>query len=88
MPYAVAYSSLGEPFDTGDFTTQARLLLGTIANLDRVAVTSRTDSFVLTSEEATKNLGFDVKELGRDEAKLTPVSVGARTSLQECNTAG
>ena len=54
MPYAVAYSSLGEPFDTGDFTTQPRLLLGTIANLDRVAVTSRTDSYVLTSEEATR----------------------------------
>jgi hypothetical protein len=84
----VTLMNRGEPFDTGDVTTRARLLLGTIANLDRLAVTSRTDSSVLTSEEATKKLGFDVKELGRDEAKLTPVSVGARTSLQECNTAG
>ncbi len=72
-PYAVtvAYSALDKPFDTVDFTPQATLLLGMIANLDRVEVTAGTDDFVLTAEEASKALGFDVKELGRDEAKLT-----------------
>ena len=72
-PYAVtvAYSALDKPFDTVDFTAPATLLLGTIANLDRVEVTSGTDRIALTSAEASAKLGFDVKELGRDEAKLT-----------------
>ena len=72
-PYAVtvAHSALDKPFDTVSLTTQATLLLGTIAYIDPVEVTSRTDSVVLTSEEASNKLGFDVKELGRDEAKLT-----------------
>lgn len=72
-PYAVtvAYSALDKPFETVDFTTPATLLLGAIANLDRVEVTSSTDSFSLTSAEASAKLGFDVKELGRDETRLT-----------------
>ncbi|TQM64845.1 DUF4825 domain-containing protein [Humibacillus xanthopallidus] len=72
-PYVatVAYDSLSKPFDTVDFTTPVTLLLGTVANLDRVEVRSGTDTFSLTSEEASAKLGFDVKDLGRDEAKLT-----------------
>jgi hypothetical protein len=71
-PYAVtvAYSALDEPFETIDFTTPATLLLGTIANLDRVEVTSGTDSFALTAGEASTKVGFDIKVLGRSEAKL------------------
>ena len=75
-PYAltVAYTALVKPFDTIDFTQPATLLLGTIANLDRVEVTSGTDRFALTSEQASATLGFDVKELGKDQAKLTAYS--------------
>lgn len=72
-PYVatVAYDSLDKPFDTVDFTMPTTLLLGTVANLDRVEVRSGTDTFALTAEEASAKLGFDVKDLGRDEAKLT-----------------
>ncbi|MDQ2757857.1 MAG: DUF4825 domain-containing protein [Actinomycetota bacterium] len=71
-PYAltVAYTALDKPFDSVDFTHPATLLLGTIENLNRVEVTSGTDSFSLTSSEASATLGFDVKELGRDMPKL------------------
>lgn len=71
-PYVatVAYDSLSKPFDTVDFTTPVTLLLGTVANLDRVEVRSGTDTFSLTSKEASAKLGFDVKDLGRDETKL------------------
>ncbi len=71
-PYSVtvAYSALQKPFDTIDFTTQATLLLATITNLDLVEVTSDTQRFDLTSKEASVELGFDVKELGQDEARL------------------
>ncbi len=75
-PYAltVAYTALDKPFDTVDFTRPATLLLGTIANLDRVEVTSGTDRFALTSAQASAKLGFDVKELGQEQAKLTAYS--------------
>lgn len=71
-PYAVTvnYSALDKPFETVDFTRPATLLLGTIGNLDRIEVTSDGDSFTLTSAEASAELGYDVKELGRDEARL------------------
>jgi hypothetical protein len=72
-PYVVtvAYDSLAKPFDTVDFTTPVTLLLGTVTNLDRVEVRSGTDNFSLTAKEASAKLGFDVKDLGRDEATLT-----------------
>lgn len=72
-PYAVtvAYSALDKPFGTVDFTAPATLLLGTVANLDRVEVTAGGASFALTSAQASAKLGFDVKDLGRDEARLT-----------------
>ncbi|MEO8827756.1 hypothetical protein [Lapillicoccus sp.] len=75
-PYVltVAYSALDKPFDTVDLTRPATLLLGTIEHLNRVEVTSGTDRFALTSSEASAKLGFDVKELGRDEAKLLAYS--------------
>lgn len=75
-PYAVSvvFNALHKPFDADDFTGPSTLLLGTVENLDRVKVTSDTDSFALTSAEASAELGFDVKELGQDEAKLAAYS--------------
>lgn len=72
-PYVVtvAYDALAKPFDTVDFTMPVTLLLGTVENLDRVEVRSGADTFALTSAEASAKLGFDVKELGQDEARLT-----------------
>lgn len=71
-PYAltVVYTALDKPFNTIDFTQPATLLLGTIANLDRVEVTSGTDRFALTSAQASAKLGFGVKELGLNKDKL------------------
>lgn len=79
-PYVmtVAYTALDKPFNTIDFTQPATLLLGTIANLDRVEVTSGTDRFELTSAQATAKLGFDVKELGRNKDKLLAYSQSLR----------
>ncbi|MEP7333483.1 MAG: DUF4825 domain-containing protein [Terracoccus sp.] len=75
-PYAltVAYTALDKPFSNVDFTRPATLVLGTIANLDRVEVTSGTDSFELTSAQASAKLGFDVKQLGRSKNKLLAYS--------------
>ena len=62
---------LDKPFGLTDFSGQATLLLGLIGNLDRVSVTSRRDSYSMTAASASRELGYDVKELGRDRAKLT-----------------
>jgi len=41
-----------------------------VASLDKVSVTSDDHSYSLTASDASKVLGFDVKELDRDEGKL------------------
>jgi len=71
-PYAltVAFDSLDKPFDDVDFSSNATLMLGLVANLDKVSVTSDDQSYSLTASDASEALGFDVKELGRDETKL------------------
>ncbi len=71
-PYAmtVALDHLDKPFDIVDFSANATLMLGLVANLDKVSITSDDDSYSLTTSDASKALGYDVKELGRDEAKL------------------
>lgn len=71
-PYAmtVAFERLDKPFDDVDFSADATLMLGLVANLDTVSVTSGEHSYSLTASDASTALGFDVKELGRDEAKL------------------
>ncbi len=73
VPYGltIAYRNLDKPFDTVDFTPQATLLLGTVANLDRVHVTLGASTYSLTAAEASTKLGYDVKALGRDEGRLT-----------------
>jgi len=72
-PYAmtVAFTRLDKPFDATDLSGNATLLLGLVANLNEVSVTSAGHGYSLTSAGASKELGHDVKELGRDQGKLT-----------------
>lgn len=71
-PYAmtVNFGHLEKPFDDVDFSTNATLVLGLVANLDKVSVTSEDHSYSLTAPDASTTLGYDVKELGRDETRL------------------
>ncbi|WP_158274470.1 DUF4825 domain-containing protein [Cellulomonas sp. WB94] len=71
-PYAmtVAFDHLDKPFDDVDFSANATLMLGLVSNLDMVSVTADDHSYSLTASAASTSLGFDVKELGRDETKL------------------
>jgi len=66
----VAFDHLDKPFDNVDFSADATLMLGLVANLDTVSVTSGDHSYSLNASDASKVLGFDVKDLGRDETKL------------------
>jgi hypothetical protein len=72
-PYAmtVAFTRLDKPFASTDFSGNATLLLGLVANLDKVSVTSGAQAYSLTSAGASRKLGYDVKELGRDRSRLT-----------------
>jgi hypothetical protein len=73
-PYGLTITfdeDLPKPVDSIDFTSPATLLLGTIGNLGRVHVEAPGRSFDLTAAQATKQLGHDVKTLGRDKEQLT-----------------
>ena len=72
-PYAltIALERLHKPFDATDFSEPATLLLGLVANLDKVSVTSSGHAYSLTAADASKDLGYDVKELGKDQRRLT-----------------
>ena len=52
-------------------TERATLLLGLVENLDEVSITAADDTYTLTSADASTDLGFDVRELGRERGKLT-----------------
>jgi Domain of unknown function (DUF4825) len=71
-PYGVTveYRSLEKPFEDVDFTENATLVLGLVDNLDHVSVTSGKQSYSLTAADASNQLGYDVKRLGQDKAKL------------------
>jgi Domain of unknown function (DUF4825) len=71
-PYGmtVGLARLDKPFADTDFGESATLLLGLVANLDKVSVTSGAHAYSLTSAGASAQLGYDVKELGRDQGKL------------------
>lgn len=71
-PYGleVTYDAPGKPFDTVDFTPQATLMLGLVENLDHVDLTSGERTHTFTSDQASRQLGYDVKTLGQDEARL------------------
>lgn len=79
-PYAltVAFDHLDKPFDEVDFSADATLLLGLVANLDTVSVTSGGHAYSLPASDASTTLGYDVKELGRDETTLASYLVLAR----------
>lgn len=72
-PYAltIELQRLGKPFTDTDFSEPATLLLGLVANLDEVTLTSSGHAYSLTAAAASKDLGYDVKELGRDRTRLT-----------------
>ncbi len=72
-PYVmtVGFDHLDKPFDDVDFSADATLMLGLVANLDQVSVTSDGHTYSLTASDASTALGFDVKDLGRDKARLT-----------------
>ncbi len=72
-PYAltIALERLDKPFGSTDFSEPATLLLGLVTNLDRVSFTSSGHAYVLTADVASKELGYDVKELGRHHSTLT-----------------
>lgn len=72
-PYALTMEleRLHKPFGATDFSEPATLLLGLVTNLDRVSVTSSGHAYSLTAAKASKELGYDVKELGRDHGRLT-----------------
>lgn len=71
-PYGVTvrFHSLAKPFDATDFSSQATLLLGLVANLDHVAVRSDGHIYSLTATLASQHLGYDVKDLGQHQDKL------------------
>ena len=71
-PYAltIEVERLDKPVDATDFSEPATLLLGLVTNLDKVSVTSSGHAFSLTAAEASKDLGYDVKELGRYQRRL------------------
>ena len=71
-PYALTIDirRLDKPFDRTDFDRQTTLLLGLVGNLDKVSVTSSGGSYSMTTASSSRELGYDVKELGRDRARL------------------
>jgi hypothetical protein len=71
-PYVVTVH-LDDPakaIDTTDFTAPATLLLATVGNLDEVHVVGGPTDYSLTTTRASAALGYDVKQLGRDEGRL------------------
>lgn len=69
----------GKPLEAVNFTPCATKVLGTVGNLEWVNVTGKGAAvFSLTAKQASKTLGFDVKELGRDERKLTDYVIAER----------
>ena len=60
-----------KPVDPTEFSHAATLLLGLVGNLDEVLITSGAISYSLTGAIATEDLGYDVKELGQDQGRLT-----------------
>jgi hypothetical protein len=59
-----------KPFADTDHTGDATLLLGLVANLDEVTIAAGRDDFSLSTDAASQELGYDVKQLGRDRAAL------------------
>jgi hypothetical protein len=72
QPYAltIGLERPDQPFDRANLNRQATLLLGLVANLDKVSITSGKRAYSLTAVAASEDLGYDVKELGGDQSRL------------------
>jgi hypothetical protein len=72
-PYAltVDLQRVDKPFSDTDFAEPATLLLGLVDNLAKVRFTHDSQEYSLTATQATRSLGYDVKELGRNQGTLT-----------------
>jgi Domain of unknown function (DUF4825) len=72
-PYAltVDFHRVDKPFADTDFAEPATLLLGLVANLEKVRFTGDGQDYSLTAAQASTSLGYDVKGLGRDRSTLT-----------------
>ncbi len=71
-PYGltIALERPDKPFDATDFSDHATLLLGLVANLDQVSISAGEDDYFLHAAAASRDLGYDVKQLGRDQRTL------------------
>ena len=67
---AISLEDLDQPFDAADVCDQAILLLGLIENLDEVSITADQDGCSSSAASASRDLGHDVKQLGRDRSSL------------------
>jgi hypothetical protein len=72
-PYAltVDLQRVDKPFAITDFAEPATLLLGLVGNLEKVRFTHDGQEYSLTAAQASTSLGYDVKELGRNQRTLT-----------------
>ena len=61
---------LDKPFRSTDFSAPATVVLGLVANLDRVTVAAGGQTYALTAAGASTSLGYDVKALGQHKDKL------------------
>jgi hypothetical protein len=71
-PYGltIAVEDPDDPVDRDDVSDAATLLLGLIGNLDEVSVTAGEQAFSFTADSVSDDLGYDVKNLGRDRSRL------------------
>lgn len=71
-PYGlrILFASSTKPYDMIDFSDFAIEFLGLIKNLDYVEITDGMQTYSLNTQEASKILGYDVKELGRSYDRL------------------
>lgn len=74
-PYGliVHYDKPVKEWDDWYSDTEAALLLGLIENLDYVELRSGTETNKITCDDADGILGYDVKQLGKEKAKLQAV---------------
>lgn len=71
-PYGITitYDTTSKDADSIDFEMQATELLGLVSNTDYVEIKTGTRIYRLSTEEATKKLGYDVKQLGSSKESL------------------
>jgi hypothetical protein len=72
-PYAitVSYGDASSMPSDADVERSVTMLLGMVQNLDMVRVVSDGAARSWSAVDVSQRLGYDVKELGRDQSKLT-----------------